>query len=76
MANLPCEATADGRLSSFNFILQPEFPMNALILASEALRIANQNSSRDLFQWRLVSETGSPIRASNGMWMSADCELS
>jgi AraC family carnitine catabolism transcriptional activator len=50
--------------------------MNALILASEALRIANQNSSRDLFQWRLVSETGSPIRASNGMWMSADCELS
>lgn len=75
MANLPSEATADGRLSSFNFILQPEFPMNALILASEALRIANQNSSRDLFQWRLVSETGSPIRASNGMWMSVDCDL-
>jgi len=68
--------TAGDRLpSSFNFILQPEFPMNALILASEALRIANQNSSRNLFQWRMVSETGSPIRASNGMWMSVDCDL-
>ncbi|MDX1422437.1 MAG: helix-turn-helix domain-containing protein [Kiloniellales bacterium] len=63
------------QLSSFNFILQPEFPMNAFILASEALRIANQNSARDLFRWRLASETGAPVRASNGMWMSVDCDL-
>ena len=76
MANLPRETVADRQQSSFNFILQPEFPMNAFILASEALRIANQNSSRDLFQWRMVSEIGSPIRASNGMWMSVDCDLS
>ncbi len=75
MANLPSDAAEDRPYDSFNFILQPEFPMNALILASEALRIANQNSALDLFQWRLVSETGAPIRASNGMWMSADCDL-
>ncbi len=75
MANLPSDAPVEGPRSSFNFVLQPEFPMNALILASEALRIANQNSGRDLFQWRLVSESGSPIRASNGMWMSVDCDL-
>jgi len=75
MAEPPSEARAGRQLSGFNFILQPEFPMNALILASEALRIANQNSSRDLFQWRLVSETGSPVRASNGMWVSVDSVL-
>lgn len=75
MADIPSDATADRQRSSFNFILQPEFPMNALILASEALRIANQNSSRDLFRWHLVSETGSPVRASNGMWMSVDRDL-
>ena len=75
MADLPGEATTESQHSSFNFVLQPEFPMNALILASEALRIANQNSSRDLFQWRLVSESGSPVRASNGMWMPVDCDL-
>ncbi len=75
MADPSRDARAGRPPSSFNFILQPEFPMNALILASEALRIANQNSSRDLFRWRFVSETGAPTRASNGMWMSVDCDL-
>lgn len=56
----------------FSFILQPEFPLNALVLASEALRIANQNSGAELFRWHLVSETGDPVRASNGMWIAAD----
>lgn len=59
----------------FNFVLQPEFPLNALILATEALRIANQNSSRSLFAWNLVSESGQPVRASNGMWMSVDADV-
>ena len=60
---------------TFNFILQPEFPLYALVLASEALRIANQNSGRELFRWRFVSETGEPVRASNGLWISADDSL-
>jgi len=60
---------------TFNFILQPEFPLYALVLASEALRIANQNSGRELFRWRFVSETGEPVRASNGLWMTADDSL-
>ena len=59
----------------FNFILQPEFPLNALTLASDALRIANQNSGRDLFRWTFVSETGEAVRASNGMWFGADAAL-
>jgi AraC family carnitine catabolism transcriptional activator len=62
-------------LPSFNFILQPEFPVNALILATEALRIANQNSGRELFRWRIVSEDGAAVRGSNGMWIQADCDL-
>ncbi len=62
-------------IPTFNFILQPEFPLNALVLASEALRIANQNSGRELFRWRFVSEDGAPVRASNGLWMSADDSL-
>jgi len=59
----------------FNFILQPEFPLNALILASDALRIANQNTGQELFRWSFVSESGEPVRASNGMWFGADCSL-
>jgi AraC family carnitine catabolism transcriptional activator len=56
----------------FNFILQPEFPLNGLVLASDALRIANQNSGQSIFSWAFVSETGEPVRASNDMWFSVD----
>ncbi len=56
----------------FDLILQSEFPLNALILATEALRIANQNSGRQMFDWRLVSLDGSDVKASNGMWLNVD----
>lgn len=68
-------ARSERAVPQFNFILQPEFPMNALILASDALRIANQNSGRQFFAWSFVSETGEPVRASNGMWLGVDCAL-
>lgn len=59
----------------FLLFLQPEFPLNALVLAIDALRIANQNSGRELYRWVLVSETGSAVRASNGMCLDADCSF-
>lgn len=61
-----------GLRPGFNLMLQPEFAPTALILMSDALRIANQNSGRDLFEWCLISESGEPVRASNGMWFSVD----
>jgi transcriptional regulator GlxA family with amidase domain len=71
VAQNPVVAAAATRKPVFAFVLQPEFPMNAFVLATEALRIANQNSGQDLFEWTLVSETGEPVRASNGMWVAA-----
>ncbi len=59
----------------FNLVLQAEFPPNAMILASEALRIANQNTGQRMFDWRLVSEDGRPVRASNGMEFECDCSV-
>ena len=64
------------RTPQFHLVLQSEFPINALILATEALRIANQNSGRQLFEWHLVSLDGNDVRASNGMWLSVDRQLS
>ena len=75
MPTPPDPQGSDAPVPVFNFILQPEFPLNALVLASEALRIANQNSGAELFRWHLASETGGPVRASNGMWVAADCDL-
>lgn len=66
---------ASKTLPSFAFVLQPEFPMNAFVLATEALRIANQNSGQMLFEWKIVSENGEPVRASNGLWISPDQSL-
>ena len=68
-------ANERSRVPQFNFILQPEFPLNALILASDALRIANQNSGRHFFSWSFVSEAGEAVRASNGMWFGVDCPI-
>ena len=60
---------------SFAFVLQPEFALSAAVLASEALRSANQNRGRELFRWWFVSQTGDPVRASNGLWMPVDCDI-
>jgi AraC family carnitine catabolism transcriptional activator len=66
----PAEADAT---PLFNLLLQPEFPMNALVLAMDALRIANQNSGKRLYRWVLASENGAPVSASNGMLLEVDC---
>ena len=62
----------ESRPPRFAFVLQPEFPINAFILASEALRIANQNSGRRIFDWTVLSEAGQAIRASNGTWITPE----
>jgi AraC family carnitine catabolism transcriptional activator len=59
----------------FVFLLQPEFPINAFILATEALRIVNQNSGRTLLTTTIVSADGRDVRASNGMWVKPDESL-
>lgn len=59
----------------FHLILQSEFPINALILTTEALRIANQNSGETLFEYSLVSHDGQDVRASNGMWITVNQRL-
>jgi len=59
----------------FAFVLQPEFPINAFILSTEALRIANQNSGRRIFDWTVLSEGGQAVRASNGMWITPEGQI-
>lgn len=59
----------------FAFILQPEFSLTTLTIATESLRIVNQNSGQLLFGWKLLSENGEDVRASNGMWFAVDSGL-
>src|SRR5688572_5656303 len=54
------------------FLVLPECPIYALILAMEALRIANQNAGERLFSTHLFTVDGSPVRAGNGMALVPD----
>ena len=54
-----------------HFLLLPDFPLYAVIPATEALRIANQNAGVALYDWRFVSAKGGVVKASNGMSIEA-----
>lgn len=60
------------RTERFGFLLLPEFPAYAFILATEALRIANQNAGNRLFSSHVISMDGRPVTAGNGMAVAAD----
>ena len=49
------------------FHLIEGFPMMAFASAIEPLRAANRLSGEPLFDWRLISNDGTPVRASNGI---------
>lgn len=54
------------------FLLLPRFAMVAFFSAVEPLRIANRIAGHELFQWHVISESGAPVTASNGMTLMAD----
>ena len=49
------------------FFLVPEFSMIAFTTAIEPLRVANRMLGRKVYSWRLASEDGKPVTASNGV---------
>ena len=60
---------------TFLFVLLPDFPLYAVVPATEALRIANQNSGLSLYDWRFVSAHGGAVRSSNGMAIEATVSI-
>jgi AraC family transcriptional regulator, glycine betaine-responsive activator len=54
-------------LSHFSFFLLPNFTMIAFVNAVEVLRMANQLNGSRLYHWLIISPTGGPVKASNGL---------
>jgi AraC family carnitine catabolism transcriptional activator len=54
-----------------HFLLLPDFPLYAVVPATEALRIANQNAGLTLYDWGFVAAHGGAVRAGNGMSIEA-----
>jgi AraC family transcriptional regulator, glycine betaine-responsive activator len=66
---------AGGGPETFVFLLLDRFTLSALSGGVEPLRLANRMSSRILYEWRLVSETGAPVRSSTGIEVACDAGL-
>ena len=62
--NAPFDAPPPYRVG---FFLVPQFPMMAFAAAIEPLRSANRLRNGTIFEWRLYSRDGAPVRASNGV---------
>ncbi len=60
------------RLERYVFLLLEKFTLIAFAGAIEPLRIANRMAGRTLYEWRVVSETGAPVQASNGVALAVD----
>lgn len=63
------------KVQDIAFVLVPDFSMIAFTGAMDVLRMANWLSGQSLYQCRLVSADGEPVRASNQVAVSPDAEL-
>ena len=57
------------------FLLIPDFSMIAFTSAIEPLRMANRLSGQAIYEWSVVSLSGEPVHASNGLIFTADLPL-
>ncbi len=60
---------------NIGFLLTPQFSMIAFTAAIEPLRVANRIARNNLFEWRLFTIDGSPVKASNGVEFNPDGKL-
>lgn len=56
----------------FGFLLINDFTLISMSSAVEPLRMANRITGKDVYQWRIISETGRSVTASDGLSVNAD----
>jgi AraC family carnitine catabolism transcriptional activator len=63
------------RVRKVAFLVLPDFSNLGLAAATEPLFVANWLSQRPLFEWKVISVDGQPVRASNGRVIDVDGAL-
>lgn len=66
------KTNGSGEPRAFAFLLLPGFSMMSFASAIEPLRVANRMAGQELYRWRLLSENGEYIYASNGIKLMVD----
>ncbi|WP_062227757.1 GlxA family transcriptional regulator [Aureimonas frigidaquae] len=62
-------------LRSFAFLTLPNYSMVAAMSAIEACRIANYLAGETVYEWQVVSLSGAPVEASNGLSLARTVAL-
>ncbi len=62
-------------ITTVAFVLVPWFPLHALALCIDSLRIANRDALDTVFQWLVVSEDGEPVESSCGISVPVDLAI-
>ncbi len=70
------DATTPNATQTLGLILINDFSMIAFTSLVEPLRLANHVTGQRLYEWRLYSIDGEPVRASNGMRLAVDGSIS
>ncbi|WP_424932001.1 GlxA family transcriptional regulator [Amaricoccus macauensis] len=68
-------AQQETKTHTFVFLLLENFTLSAFSGGLEPLRLANRMSGKPLYQWRVVSETGAPVRSSTGISVEVESGL-
>ncbi len=72
----PSPKSAHPAAKAYAFLLVPGFSTLGFSCALDALSLANHHpSGRKFYTWRLISETGGPVTAYNGVTVAVDCGL-
>jgi transcriptional regulator GlxA family with amidase domain len=58
--------------SSFGFLLLNDFSLISFSSALEPLRMTNRLCRQELYRWKIISETGDAVRASDGLSVNVD----
>ena len=77
MSNEPqvVEVEHAGKPRRFVFVLMENFTMLCFAAAVESLRIANRTAGKELYSWKIMSETGEESICSNGCIFRVDSAL-
>ena len=67
--------TKSGLPTRFGFLLLNDFTLISLSSAVEPLRMANRICRRDYYSWKVISETGNAVSASDGLCVNVDCGI-
>ena len=56
----------------FGFLLVSDFTLISMSSAVEPLRMANRICKRNVYEWKMISETGAAVTASDGLSVNVD----